>query len=421
MALFTPATNTQAFLKAGLMGFAGSGKTYTATKLAIGLVQLMKDLKMPLGEKPALFLDTETGSDWVAPQFVEAGIPLHAAKTRAFVDLKEALREAEQDASVLLIDSITHFWRDLTESYARKKNRQRGLEFQDWAVLKQQWGEFTDLFVNSNLHIILCGRAGYEYDFFEQESGKKELQKTGVKMKAESDTGYEPSILIHMERDMDIKTMTVQRVAHILKDRADRLDGMSIPNPTFNDFRPHIEFLALGGDQFGVDTTRNSEGLFDRDGRSAWQWREEQREITLDRIKALLIQEGLDGTSTDAKKARVELLNRHFGTPSWREVESFRLDDMRTGYDAMHVALRGCLPNGEKPPGAAEAPANGAGEGSPPDNAAPAAETASEGPAPDGPAVAVATPAAAVANPEPAMTTPASKRGTQKEASRGIR
>jgi hypothetical protein len=177
MALFTPATNTQAFLKAGLMGFAGSGKTYTATKLAIGLVQLMKDLKMPLGEKPALFLDTETGSDWVAPQFVEAGIPLHAAKTRAFVDLKEALREAEQDASVLLIDSITHFWRDLTESYARKKNRQRGLEFQDWAVLKQQWGEFTDLFVNSNLHIILCGRAGYEYDFFEQSRGRKSCRK----------------------------------------------------------------------------------------------------------------------------------------------------------------------------------------------------------------------------------------------------
>ena len=43
--------------------------------------------------------------------------------------------------------------------------------------------KFTDLFINAPIHIILCGRAGYEYDYFEdQETGKKNLEKTGIKI-----------------------------------------------------------------------------------------------------------------------------------------------------------------------------------------------------------------------------------------------
>ena len=86
-------------------------------------------------DRPALFLDTETGSDWITPLFNEEGIELHTAKTRAFVDLVPAIQEAEKNGSVLIIDSITHFWTELTESYAKKKNRRYGLQFQDWAWL----------------------------------------------------------------------------------------------------------------------------------------------------------------------------------------------------------------------------------------------------------------------------------------------
>ncbi|WP_410501155.1 hypothetical protein QK891_01075 [Escherichia coli] len=67
MALFQRAINTQAYLKAGIMGFAGDGKTYTASELAIGLVMLMRQRGIEAGNRPVMFLDTETGSDWVNP------------------------------------------------------------------------------------------------------------------------------------------------------------------------------------------------------------------------------------------------------------------------------------------------------------------------------------------------------------------
>jgi len=37
----------------------------------------------------------------------------------------------------------------------------------------------------------------------DEESGKKNLEKTGIKMKAKGELGYEPSLLVLMEREMD--------------------------------------------------------------------------------------------------------------------------------------------------------------------------------------------------------------------------
>lgn len=337
MKLFKPATNTQAYAKVGIMGFAGSGKTYTATEFAIGLVEHMRNIELEIGNRPAVFLDTETGSDWVTPKFKGAEIDIFTAKTRAFSDLVPAIKEAEQEASVMIIDSISHFWKDLTESYMRKKNRTR-LQFQDWNVLKTEWGRFTDVFVNSDAHIILCGRAGYEYDYFEDDAGKKELHKTGVKMKAETETGYEPSLLMLMERVHDMETNKVHRTCDILKDRSTYLDGKQFINPKFEDFKQHIDFLNLGGKQLGVDTERNSDDMFDDDGQPEWKRKKLEKEILLDETKELLIKHHPSSSGAD-KKAKGDLLEKHFGTRSWARLENSSLDAIQHGYEHLYTDL----------------------------------------------------------------------------------
>lgn len=351
MSLFKPAEHTQAYMKAGFMGLAGSGKTHTSANLAIGLIQYLQERGIDYAFKPVYFLDTETGSDYVKPLFDRAGIKLMQAKTRAFADLVPAVQEAEKSGALLLIDSITHFWTEFTESYARKRNRRRGLEFQDWAFLKAEWRRFTDVYVNSSLHIIMCGRMGYEYDFFQnEENGKKELEKTGVKMKAETETGYEPSILVLMERQMEFESKKQIRRAYILKERFDVIDGSEFVNPTFNDFLPHIELLNLGGKQLGVDTSRNSDGIIPEVGSgNDWKYREEQRQIYLEKIQALMTEHGISGRSDAGKQRVIELLKKHFLTTSWREVESFNLDQIKDGFDKLHNELNGS-PYFVKPP-----------------------------------------------------------------------
>ena len=155
--LFKTAENSQAFLKAGLLGFAAAGKTFTSTWLAIGLKQYAKD------DRPLLFFDTETGSDWMIPVCKKAGVELKVVKTRAFVDLLRAVDDAEKTGSVLIVDSISHVWKELIETHLtekRKNNKwrhQKKMQFEDWAVVKPLWGGFTDRYINSRAHIIIAG------------------------------------------------------------------------------------------------------------------------------------------------------------------------------------------------------------------------------------------------------------------------
>jgi len=340
MSLFKKAETTSAYLKAGLMGFAGSGKTYTATEIAIGLVKLMKAKNLPGADKPVFFIDTETGSDWQQPRFEAEGIELQVLKSKSFADLAQAMKEAEGNASVLIIDSITAFWLEFTETYQRVKNRKRGLEFQDWAYLKKEWrAKFTEPFVNSPLHVILCGRAGFEYEHYTDEAGKKQIEKSGVKMKAEGELGFEPSLLVFMEREQDLDKNKVIHVAHVYKDRrtdAKSLDGKSFKNPKFKDFLPHIEFLNLGGQQLGIDTTRSSAAIIEtQEGRDQNSL---QRKIVIDEIESLLVSH-YPSTGAADKKAKVDLIRKHFKA-AWTEIEQVMpLFDLRVGYDSLHVEL----------------------------------------------------------------------------------
>lgn len=344
MSLFKPAENTMAFFKAGFMGEAGSGKTHTATIVAIGLVLLLKERKIAGADRPVFMLDTENGSSWVKPMFDEAGIEFQVAKTRAFKDLVPAVREAEKNASVLFIDSITHFWEELQASYMRRMSDKRGremgkLEFQDWAYVKGQWRTFSDAFVTSNLHCILSGRLGWEYEQVEDERGKKQIEKSGAKMQAEKGLGYEPNILVWMERNMDLHTKVVARTATVLKDRSRRLDGKQFPNPTFATFLPHVEFMALGGKHEAVNTDRNSEDVMPDDDAPMSDIKSIRRGIVLDEIEALLVKHYPSTTAVD-KQAKAALVLKHFSTPSWTEISKLMsLVDLQANFDALHRDL----------------------------------------------------------------------------------
>lgn len=343
MSLFMKADTGHSHLKAGIMGLAGSGKTYTASAMGIGLVGYMKQR----GAQPknvGAFIDTENGAAWVMPRFKEAGIELMVARTRALSDLRDGIRWAEANADFLIIDSITHFWTIFCDEYAVRKNRKRGLEFSDWNLVKREWREnFTDLYLNTKLHIIMCGRQGYEYDMQVNDAGKKELVKTGVKMKAEGETGFEPSLLCQMEQEQTLKdgsVTSIDRLCYVLKDRSTFLDGQILRNPKFGDFLPHIKALDIGGAGVSIDTQRNSSELITEDGDTSWKARETSREIALEEIEAELVKmwPGQDRDSKEAKMSKIEAL---FGTRSWKAVTLKKLHELEEARNKLWLESRG--------------------------------------------------------------------------------
>ena len=56
-----------------------------------------------------------------------------------------------------------------------------------WPAIKEQWSEFTNYFVNGNVHFIVCGRAQGKWEFvLNEDTGKQELTETDTRMGGEN-------------------------------------------------------------------------------------------------------------------------------------------------------------------------------------------------------------------------------------------
>lgn len=333
MSLLKPATNKMAFAKVGIYGSAGSGKTRTATEIAIGLHKAIGS------KKPIVAFDTEPAFSFMLPIFQKAGIELLVAdESRALMDLMKFMDEAEKVSDIAIIDSITHIWRDAQDSFLKKINMQKkakgyrqiqSLEFQHWKPIKAAWAEFTDRFLSSKMHVIVCGRAGsiYEYQDKDDGSGKKELINTGTRMATEKELGYEPSLLIEMvvnrEDGKSVNTAVIQ------KDRADRINGHEIPMPNYQKLKAHFDSLNIGGEHFGSMEQRNSTDMYDVD-EQGWDKEKLQREIACEEI-AELLKKHFPAQSVEDKQKRAELLEGVFNTRSWTAIENMHSETLRSG------------------------------------------------------------------------------------------
>lgn len=340
--LLKPAKNKMAFAKVGIYGTAGSGKSRTATEIAIGLHKEIGS------KKPIVVFDTEPAFSWLLPIFERHGIEvLVADESRALADLMQFMDEAERVADIVIIDSITHIWRDAQDSYLKKINDQRknqgkkkiyALEFHHWKPIKAAWSAFTDRFLSSKMHVIVCGRAGniYEYQDKDDGSNKKELITTGSRMATEKELGYEPSLLFEMVADRrDGKTINV---AVIQKDRADRINGREFPMPTFESFKPHFEALNLGGEHFESMEKRDSTDLYEDIDEQGWDKEKQQRQIWSEEIIELM-KKFAPSQSLDDKKKRVDWMEKYFKTRSWTAIENMHSRILIEGYKTMKVDL----------------------------------------------------------------------------------
>ncbi len=351
--LLKPATVEQSAAKVGLFGGQGAGKTLTAMFIALGLSKTFHK------DAPIAFMDTENGSDYLVPIADAEGVKLLNFKSRAFKDMRSGLHEAEeQGCCTYLVDSYTHPWQELCDSFKRKSKRNR-LEFVHMDALKTLWRGWTDQMLNSPLHVIVSGRLGYVWDREEDDKDgtKGELIKLGTKMKSESEAGYEPSLLIEMEgvqtdavrvKKTRAKQGTIVHHAYVLKDRWRTLNGRTFTfkdlnsykvgdyKPVFESFRPHFDKLVIGGAQRAVDPNRTSDTLFDSNGDNVHQQRARRVAIVLEEIEGTLVAlwPGQDAKSKELKRLAIETL---FETRSWTAVSAMSLERLDAGLDAFKL------------------------------------------------------------------------------------
>lgn len=334
------------YFKGGLYGFAGSGKTHTASVFAVGI---RKQLGL---NGPIAMFDTETGVEYIAPMIrKETGHNPIGAKSRALADAIAFLSECEKvGVSVAIVDSVTHIWDEVQKSYLHQINESRkrrnlsektSVEWQDRGPLNDIWQKFTDAYLNSKLHIILCGRAANLWEMEVNKDGKKELNKVGTKMKTQSDMAYEPSFLAEMEREQLYDEKGAQKVVRtitVLKDRFRLLDGKQCQNPTFDFIKPHVDMLTPGV-QNAVDTSRETPLNVTDEGNIEWNSEKRNRAIFCEEIQGLLTSVW-PGQGADEKRAKVEILHRLFQTRSWEAIQIMEAAKLKAGFDKMTEEIK---------------------------------------------------------------------------------
>lgn len=332
---FTELENTSPFMKVALQGLAGSGKSRTGAIIAGGIHYCIKSTK------PIVIYDTEKSAKFLRPYFAEKGIKVVVRDSRSLSDLSTAMDYcADGFAEVLLIDSITHVWNTFIKAYLEKYGKKR-VSLPDWGILKPMWQEkFSDRVVNDRYHIVFTGRQGDDYeDQINEDTGKRESVKVGVKMKAEKETAFEPDLLLMMESEQDLSgdQTTIARFATVLKDRSTLIDGKRFKNPTFKDFKPVFDFLMTDVSEPKKTKETNDGGLItlEQDNREA----ETQRQIVLERVWNIL-KKHAGGTAKVDKARYFELLSLAFhGEQSETAIEKMNIMELQSGLDKLRLEL----------------------------------------------------------------------------------
>lgn len=337
---FEPLANTDPFFKAAFQGHAGSGKTFTAAHLARGLYKYL-DLSGPI-----VIFDTEQTSKFLKPIFTQYGIEVLVKRSRSLTDLVQTFDFCESEkAPILIVDSITHVYENFIEAYKRTKKRSF-IQFQDWNFLKPEWKKlFSDRLVNSPIHVIFTGRQGYTYDQeVDEETGKKELVKTGVKMKAESETAYEPDLLVMMERWQDPKTYKHIHRATILKDRSNLIDGASFDDPDWDTFKPVVDFL-LTDVEAAPDRKQGDDGDLIQDGDRRQDFKKQQG-IWFERIATQFDRVAPNNTAA-GKKLRADLKLKVFNEASDEAIKAMPPEALEFAYNALEREVEILLSQGD--------------------------------------------------------------------------
>lgn len=188
--LFKKAKRSRSYLKIGVAGVSGSGKTYGALLIAKGL--LGGNLEK------CVVIDTENGSANLYDNLggysvVDFQPPFHPERYAKIIGMS-----AEQGFEVIVIDSMSQEWEG--EGGCLDLQTKFGGKFQDWARVTPLHKHFIDSILQVKAHVICCTRKKSDYAI-EQSNGKTKVMKVGMKDIQRDGMDYEYSVAFDVNTD----------------------------------------------------------------------------------------------------------------------------------------------------------------------------------------------------------------------------
>jgi hypothetical protein len=184
------AVRTKVYPKIGIFSPSGGGKTYTALRLATGMIQEMERLT---GKKYEIWFANNEGSrgKYYANEFDYKIIELSPPhEPEVYYDLIDYAEKNNDKCGVLIVDSLAKEWAGTGGCVEIATNM--GGAFQNaWKNVSPRHRRVMDKLVDSHLTIIATMRGEDQYTTETDEKGKTKPVKLGVGAKQGKDFEYE--------------------------------------------------------------------------------------------------------------------------------------------------------------------------------------------------------------------------------------
>lgn len=192
---FQKAKKEKIYLKILLAGASGSGKSYSALKLATGIANKM-------GGRIAA-IDTEAGRiRYYANEFDFDDLQLSEPYTpEKYI---EAITQAVDGGySVLIIDSITHEWNYILDQVDKIPGTN---SYTKWGKLTPRHNKFTEKMIQSPINIIATVRGKDAYVLEQDKNGKQVPKKVGLGYTQRDGLEYEYTVTFNIDQTNHVAT-----------------------------------------------------------------------------------------------------------------------------------------------------------------------------------------------------------------------
>jgi len=220
----------------GISGTSGSGKTYSALRMAYGMCGNW--------DKIAL-IDTEGGRGELYSNTTIRGIEIgeynYLALDEPFTPQRyiEAIKTCEDAGmEVIIVDSLSHAWAgtggmlEMKDKFATTAKN----DFSAWRKVTPEHTKLVETLLRVKAHLIITVRAKTEYTLVENEKGKMEPRKVGMAPVFRDGLEYEMTIFMEINQEHN---------ANASKDNTGIFDGVPFM-PTEETGKAIVEWLESG-------------------------------------------------------------------------------------------------------------------------------------------------------------------------------
>lgn len=185
---FKKAERKKVYLKVGISGASGSGKTFSALRVATGIAK-------KCGSRIAMISTEKTRSLYYGSEFDFDILELDDYTPETYMSAIDAAISAGYE--IIIIDSFTHCWQKLNELHSQIG----GNSFTAWGRLKPRMKALTNKILSAPAHMLVLSRAKTDWAIDTNNGGKSAPTKLGVKADTVADFDYELTLAFMLNQN----------------------------------------------------------------------------------------------------------------------------------------------------------------------------------------------------------------------------